>query len=73
MTFWLTVGVAVLVLLALGYRYDRKHRRIGDGLSGGQMTERGMGNEGQAQEKGVRWNGMPYGDGGGGAAGGSGG
>ena len=59
MTFWIVVGVVVLVLLAMGYRYDRRHRRLGgsapDTATSGRARIEG-------EEKSRRWNaggGMP--------------
>jgi hypothetical protein len=60
MTFWLVVIAVVLVVVAIGYRYDRKHRRLGDAPTGSQMSRTGADNQGQAEEKSTRWNGMPF-------------
>jgi hypothetical protein len=62
MSLWISVGVVVLVLLALGYRYDRKHRRLGDAVSGGEMSDRGLNGRSEADVKSQGWNaggGMP--------------
>lgn len=62
MAFWIGVCVVVLVLLALGYRYDRKHRRLGDSLTGSEMSRSGNDTKGIAEDQSRRWNaggGMP--------------
>lgn len=60
MTFWIVVGAVVLVVLVMGHRYDRKHRRLGDAPTGSQMSHTGMGNQGEAEGTSTRWNGMPF-------------
>ena len=62
MTFWLVVAAVVLLIVAIGYRYDRKHRRLGDLPTGTQASRGGFDTKGEAEDKSRRWNaggGMP--------------
>ena len=52
MTFLIVVIVIVVVVLGFGFRYDRKHRNLGDSSGGGE-TARGLRLDGR--EKGSRW------------------
>jgi hypothetical protein len=56
MTFWLVVVAVVLVVVVVAYRYDRKHRRLGDSPAGSQMSRAGLDTKGAAEDKSTRWN-----------------
>ena len=52
MTFCIVIVAVVLVVVAIGYRYDRKHRRLGD--SAADRRPMRLGSHGREHEGGAR-------------------
>jgi hypothetical protein len=55
MTFLVIIALIVLIALAIGLRYDRKHRRLDDSASGGVMGRRARNTRLDGKEKTARW------------------
>jgi len=55
MTFLIVIGMGVVLALAFGYRYDRRHRSRGDSSPGGATGRKARQTKLDGREKGSRW------------------